>query len=163
MQCCRPLQRRNKQTPFESHRWLGQSYFYGSSFRTGANPLMHRLAISDINSFRYRNSIFAIPNPLKRAFDILMSFTIWSAGHTQPSTAALSCVANSTTKARDSNNSITYRNFSYEDVHIDGLERIVDAVAKYDVDRFIHVSSYNADLNSPSEFFRTKVQHHNLL
>jgi NADH dehydrogenase (ubiquinone) 1 alpha subcomplex subunit 9 len=37
-----------------------------------------------------------------------------------------------------------------------GAERIAEAVAKYDVDRFIHVSSYNADVNSPSEFYRTK-------
>ncbi|RHZ69404.1 NADH-ubiquinone oxidoreductase 40 kDa subunit [Aspergillus turcosus] len=48
------------------------------------------------------------------------------------------------------------KNFSYTDVHVDGTERIAEAVAKYDVDRFIHVSSYNADKNSPSEFFRTK-------
>jgi len=40
---------------------------------------------------------------------------------------------------------------------VEGAERIADAVAKYDVDRFIHVSSYNADKNSPSEFFKTKV------
>jgi uncharacterized protein YbjT (DUF2867 family) len=51
-----------------------------------------------------------------------------------------------------------HRNFSYTDVHVDGTERIAEAVAKYDVDRFIHVSSYNADKNSPSEFFRTKVR-----
>ncbi|KAF4214171.1 hypothetical protein CNMCM8980_003757 [Aspergillus fumigatiaffinis] len=49
------------------------------------------------------------------------------------------------------------KNFSYTDVHVDGTERIAEAVAKYDVDRFIHVSSYNADKNSPSEFFRTKA------
>lgn len=49
------------------------------------------------------------------------------------------------------------KNFSYRDVHVEGTERIAEAVAKYDIDRFIHVSSYNADLNSPSEFFRTKV------
>jgi len=30
-------------------------------------------------------------------------------------------------------------------------------VAKYDVDRFIHVSSHSADVNSPSEFYATKV------
>ncbi|MCJ1367357.1 NADH-ubiquinone oxidoreductase 40 kDa subunit [Acarospora aff. strigata] len=48
------------------------------------------------------------------------------------------------------------KNFSYEDVHVEGAERIAEAVAKYDIDRFIHVSSYNADKNSPSEFFRTK-------
>lgn len=43
-------------------------------------------------------------------------------------------------------------------MHVEGAERIVEAVAKYDVDRFIHVSSYNANKNSPSEFFRTKVR-----
>ena len=49
------------------------------------------------------------------------------------------------------------KNFSYQDVHVEGTERIAEAVAKYDVDRFIHVSSYNANPHSPSEFFRTKV------
>lgn len=48
------------------------------------------------------------------------------------------------------------KNFTLEDVHVEGTERIVEAVAKYDVDRYIHVSSFNADVNSPSEFFRTK-------
>lgn len=49
------------------------------------------------------------------------------------------------------------RNFSLADVHIEGTERIAEAVAKYDVDRFIHVSSHNADPESSSEFFKTKV------
>lgn len=50
------------------------------------------------------------------------------------------------------------KNFSLFDVNVEGVERIAEAVAKYDVDRFIHLSSYNADINSPSEFFRTKVR-----
>ncbi|MCJ1249454.1 NADH-ubiquinone oxidoreductase 40 kDa subunit [Trapelia coarctata] len=50
------------------------------------------------------------------------------------------------------------KNFSLEDVHVEGAERIAEAVAKYDVDRFVHVSSYNANKNSPSEFFRTKAR-----
>lgn len=49
------------------------------------------------------------------------------------------------------------KNFSLFDVNVEGVERIAEAVAKYDVDRYIQVSSYNADENSPSEFFRTKV------
>ncbi|OTA89333.1 hypothetical protein M434DRAFT_398670 [Hypoxylon sp. CO27-5] len=48
------------------------------------------------------------------------------------------------------------KNFTLDDVHVEGTERIVEAVAKYDVDRYIHVSSYNADPNSPADFFRTK-------
>ncbi|KAI2471151.1 NAD dependent epimerase/dehydratase [Annulohypoxylon bovei var. microspora] len=48
------------------------------------------------------------------------------------------------------------KNFSLEDVHVEGTERIVEAVAKYDVDRYIHVSSYNANPDSPSEFYATK-------
>ncbi|KAK5653557.1 hypothetical protein OQA88_8816 [Cercophora sp. LCS_1] len=48
------------------------------------------------------------------------------------------------------------KNFTLEDVHVESTERIVEAVAKYDVDRYIHVSSYNADPNSTSEFFSTK-------
>ncbi|KAJ6264646.1 LOW QUALITY PROTEIN: hypothetical protein Dda_0795 [Drechslerella dactyloides] len=50
------------------------------------------------------------------------------------------------------------KNFSFWDVHVEGTQRIVEAVAKYDVDRYIHVSSYNADLDSPSAFYRTKAQ-----
>ena len=34
------------------------------------------------------------------------------------------------------------------------------SASKYDVDRFIHMSSYNADPNSEAEFFRTKVCFH---
>ncbi|RKF59213.1 NADH-ubiquinone oxidoreductase 40 kDa subunit, mitochondrial [Erysiphe neolycopersici] len=48
------------------------------------------------------------------------------------------------------------KNFDLEDVHVEGVERIAEAVAKYDVDRFIHVSSYNADPKSSSEFYSTK-------
>lgn len=50
------------------------------------------------------------------------------------------------------------KNFSLHDVNVESVERIAEACAKYDVDRFIHVSSYNVDPNSPSEFFRTKVR-----
>ncbi|KAL8658944.1 MAG: hypothetical protein Q9226_000682 [Calogaya cf. arnoldii] len=49
-----------------------------------------------------------------------------------------------------------YRSFDLEDVQVEGAERIAEAVAKYDIDRFVHMSSYNADKNSPSEFYRTK-------
>ena len=61
------------------------------------------------------------------------------------------------------------KRFTLSDVHVEGTERIAEAVAKYDIDRFIHVSSYNADPNSPSEYFRTKagqpleIVHHGLL
>ena len=50
-----------------------------------------------------------------------------------------------------------FRNFDLEDVHVESAERIAEAVAKYDIDRFIHLSSYNADKKSPSEFYRTKA------
>ncbi|KAK3384794.1 putative N6-adenine methyltransferase-domain-containing protein [Podospora didyma] len=50
------------------------------------------------------------------------------------------------------------KNFSLEDVHVEGAERIAEAVAKYDVDRFIHVSSHSADESSPSEFYATKAR-----
>jgi NADH dehydrogenase (ubiquinone) 1 alpha subcomplex subunit 9 len=45
-----------------------------------------------------------------------------------------------------------------EDVHVEGTGRIVEAVAKYDVDRYIHVSSHSADPKSSSEFYATKVR-----
>lgn len=50
----------------------------------------------------------------------------------------------------------TTKNFDFEDVHVEGTHRIANAVAKYDVDRFVHVSSHSVHPESPSEFFRTK-------
>ncbi|PNS14672.1 NADH-ubiquinone oxidoreductase subunit, mitochondrial [Sphaceloma murrayae] len=50
------------------------------------------------------------------------------------------------------------KNFDFEDVHVDGAHRIADAVAKYDVDRFVHVSSHSALSDSPSAFYRTKAR-----
>lgn len=50
------------------------------------------------------------------------------------------------------------KNFDFEDVHVDGAHRIAEAVAKYDVDRFVHLSSHSALLDSPSEFYRTKAR-----
>lgn len=48
------------------------------------------------------------------------------------------------------------KNFDLADVHEEGTRRIANAVAKYDVDRFIHVSSHSVAPDSPSEFYRTK-------
>ncbi|KAF2862198.1 NAD(P)-binding protein [Piedraia hortae CBS 480.64] len=48
------------------------------------------------------------------------------------------------------------KNFKLGDVMVEGTHRIADAVAKYDVDRFIHVSSHSVSPNSPSEFYRMK-------
>jgi NADH dehydrogenase (ubiquinone) 1 alpha subcomplex subunit 9 len=48
------------------------------------------------------------------------------------------------------------KNFDLEDVHVEGTHRIASAVAKYDVDRFIQVSSHSVHPESPSEFYRTK-------
>lgn len=48
------------------------------------------------------------------------------------------------------------KNFSLADVHCEGTSRIANAVAKYDVDRFIHMSASGAHPESPSEFMRTK-------
>ncbi|KAI5246165.1 hypothetical protein E4T43_02849 [Aureobasidium subglaciale] len=50
------------------------------------------------------------------------------------------------------------KNFDLEDVHVEGATRIADAVAKYDVDRFVHVSSHSVSKDSPSEFYRTKAR-----
>jgi NADH dehydrogenase (ubiquinone) 1 alpha subcomplex subunit 9 len=50
------------------------------------------------------------------------------------------------------------KNFDLNDVHVEGTERIADAVAKYDIDRFVHVSSHSAQIDSSSEFYRTKAK-----
>jgi NADH dehydrogenase (ubiquinone) 1 alpha subcomplex subunit 9 len=49
------------------------------------------------------------------------------------------------------------KNFHYDDVNVWGASRIAEAVAKYDVDRFVHVSSHSVSKDSPSEFLRTKA------
>ncbi|RDA83206.1 hypothetical protein CP532_5362 [Ophiocordyceps camponoti-leonardi (nom. inval.)] len=49
------------------------------------------------------------------------------------------------------------KNFSLQDVHVKGTERIVEAVKKFNVDRYIHVSSYNANSASVSEFYASKA------
>jgi NADH dehydrogenase (ubiquinone) 1 alpha subcomplex subunit 9 len=48
------------------------------------------------------------------------------------------------------------KNFDFESVHVEGTRRIADAVAKYDVDRFIQVSSHSVSPDSPSQYYRTK-------
>lgn len=50
------------------------------------------------------------------------------------------------------------KNFDMEDIHVEGTNRIASAVAKYDVDRYVHVSSHSAVTDSPSEFYRTKAR-----
>ncbi|KAK1064251.1 Protein-lysine N-methyltransferase efm5 [Friedmanniomyces endolithicus] len=50
------------------------------------------------------------------------------------------------------------KNFDFDSVHVEGTRRIAEAVAKYDVDRFVQVSSHSANPQSPSKFYRTKYQ-----
>jgi len=48
------------------------------------------------------------------------------------------------------------KNFSLRDANVESAYRIANAVAKYDVDRFIHMSASGAHPESPSEFMRNK-------
>lgn len=48
------------------------------------------------------------------------------------------------------------KNFSLHDANVESARRIADKVAKYDVDRFIHMSASGAHPESPSEFMRAK-------
>lgn len=49
------------------------------------------------------------------------------------------------------------KNFSYHDVHVEGAKRVAEAVEKFNVPRLVHVSAFNADINSPSVFNQTKA------
>lgn len=49
------------------------------------------------------------------------------------------------------------KNFTYEDVHVEGAKRIAEAVEKFNVSRLVHVSAFNANIESPSAFNRTKA------
>lgn len=102
--------------------------------------------------FGNRSSTCEIHSRSKRACGIRISCSTSLDVTTPPSTLLTSC------HSQDSPADKWWgRNFSYEDVHVEGTQRIAEAVAKYDCDRFIQVSCYNADLNSPSEYNRTKV------
>eukprot|EP00462_Mataza_sp_D1_P001732 CAMPEP_0175097074 /NCGR_PEP_ID=MMETSP0086_2-20121207/5084_1 /TAXON_ID=136419 /ORGANISM="Unknown Unknown, Strain D1" /LENGTH=293 /DNA_ID=CAMNT_0016370543 /DNA_START=248 /DNA_END=1129 /DNA_ORIENTATION=+ len=51
------------------------------------------------------------------------------------------------------------RNYTFDDTHVKVTHRIAKAAAEAgNVDRFIHVSAHGADLNSPSEFLRSKAK-----
>lgn len=54
-------------------------------------------------------------------------------------------------------NSLMERNFNFNDVHVTAAKRVAEAVVKYNVSRLIHVSSYNADPTSESQFYASKV------
>ncbi|BFZ56458.1 Protein-lysine N-methyltransferase efm5 [Savitreella phatthalungensis] len=49
------------------------------------------------------------------------------------------------------------KNFDFEQVHVQGARRIAEACAKYDVDRFVHVSALGANPASTSQFLKTKA------
>lgn len=96
-----------------------------------------------------RNTTSETPPRSKPVFVTPILYITWSAATTRRSTS-------STERIRCVGTKISIRNFSLEDVHIEGTERIVEATAKYDVDRYVHVSSHSADPNSISEFYATK-------
>ncbi|KAG7740542.1 hypothetical protein KL932_002901 [Ogataea haglerorum] len=50
------------------------------------------------------------------------------------------------------------KNFSMEDANVESIRRIAELCTAYEVPRLVHVSSYNADPNSKSQFFATKGQ-----
>jgi len=45
------------------------------------------------------------------------------------------------------------KNFDFDSVHVEGARRIVEAVAKYDIDHFVQVSSHSANPQSPSRYY----------
>lgn len=49
------------------------------------------------------------------------------------------------------------KNFSMADVNIEGARRIARAAAQFGVPRLVHVSGYNANVDSPSTFYATKA------
>lgn len=48
------------------------------------------------------------------------------------------------------------KNFTYEQVHVEGARKIAQIAAEEGVSRLVHVSALNASLDSKSEFLRTK-------
>ncbi|KAG0248689.1 hypothetical protein BG011_010016 [Mortierella polycephala] len=50
------------------------------------------------------------------------------------------------------------RNFSFSDIHVEAAGVIAELAQKHDIDRFIQMSSMNADVDSPSRFLSTKAE-----
>jgi len=50
------------------------------------------------------------------------------------------------------------RNFKYHDVHVNGARTIAEAAKQNGAQRFIHFSAVGADINSKSDFLRTKAE-----
>ena len=51
-----------------------------------------------------------------------------------------------------------FRNFSFQEAHVDGAAAIARAAKKAGVKRFIHISAMNAATNAPSKFLQSKVK-----
>jgi NADH dehydrogenase (ubiquinone) 1 alpha subcomplex subunit 9 len=92
----------------------------------------------------FRNTMFEIRMPFSEPSNTATQFTTSSAETTKQSFPSLNKLADG-------------RNFKYHDVHVTAAQRIAEAVAKHNVSRFIHLSSYNANPNSESKFYATKV------
>jgi NADH dehydrogenase (ubiquinone) 1 alpha subcomplex subunit 9 len=53
--------------------------------------------------------------------------------------------------------SFTTKNFSYDAVHHVGARRLARLAKEAGVQKFVHVSALNADVDSPSAFLKSKV------
>ncbi|KAI7825148.1 hypothetical protein BC939DRAFT_448862 [Gamsiella multidivaricata] len=50
------------------------------------------------------------------------------------------------------------KNFTFSDVHVEAAGVLAELAQKHDIDRFIQMSSMNADIDSSSKFLRTKAE-----
>ena len=53
---------------------------------------------------------------------------------------------------------LLFRNFKFQDVHVEGARLVAEACRAAGVKRLIHVSALNADTQSPSKFLQSKVE-----
>ncbi|WFD34083.1 Protein-lysine N-methyltransferase efm5 [Malassezia cuniculi] len=67
------------------------------------------------------------------------------------------CLRHSDTVINLTGRNYETKNFSFQDVHVDGARRIAEAAQAAGVARFIHVSHLSANPDSPSGFLRTKA------
>ena len=51
-----------------------------------------------------------------------------------------------------------FRNFTYEDVNVNGPAMLARLATKLEIPRFVHVSHLNASRDSKSAFYRTKFE-----
>jgi hypothetical protein len=138
----RALSRRRPEKAFEGHRRLGANCI-SCKHQELYDYAFYRL--------RSRNGTSGMKSRQRNAYVTLTSFTILLVEIMRQSWSILYPLLINTFHH-------SFRNFTFEDVHVKGAAMIARVASKLRVPRFVHVSHLNASRDSKSAFYRAKYQ-----